>query len=58
MVRLSLLFISVLTLFCYMIPGFILRKTKIADANFAKSLSVFTLYVAGCNDFTRFYGRI
>ena len=46
MVRLSLLFISVLTLFCYMIPGFILRKTKIADANFAKSLSVFTLYVA------------
>lgn len=46
MVKVSLLFVSVFTLFCYMIPGFILRKTKIADKNFAKSLSVFTLYVA------------
>ena len=46
MVKVSLLFISVFTLFCYMIPGYILRKTKLADANFAKALSVFTLYVA------------
>ncbi|MBQ3088398.1 MAG: AEC family transporter [Clostridia bacterium] len=46
MVNVSLLFISVFTLFCYMIPGFILRKTKIADDGFAKALSVFTLYVA------------
>lgn len=46
MVKVSLLFISVLTLFCYMIPGFILRKTKLADNGFAKTLSVLTLYVA------------
>jgi len=45
-VKVSLLFISVLTLFCYMIPGFILRKTKLADDGFAKALSVLTLYVA------------
>lgn len=46
MVKVSLLFISVLTLFCFLIPGFILRKTKLADNGFAKALSVFTLYVA------------
>ena len=46
MVKVSLLFISVFTLFCYMIPGFILRKTKLADNGFAKALSIFTLYVA------------
>lgn len=46
MVKVSLLFISVLTLFCYMIPGFILRKTKLADNGFARALSIFTLYVA------------
>lgn len=46
MVKVSLLFISVLTLFCYMIPGFILRKSKLADNGFAKALSIFTLYVA------------
>ena len=46
MVKVSLLFISVLTLFCFMIPGFILRKTKLADNGFAKVLSIITLYVA------------
>ena len=46
MVKISLLFVSVFTLFCYMIPGYILRKTKLADNSFAKVLSVFTLYVA------------
>lgn len=46
MVKLSVLFVSVFTLFCYMIPGFILRKTKLADEGFAKALSIFTLYVA------------
>lgn len=46
MVKVSLLFISVLTLFCFMIPGFILRKTKLADNGFAKALSIITLYVA------------
>ena len=46
MVKFSVLFISVLTLFCYMIPGFILKKTKIADKSFTKGLSVYTLYVA------------
>jgi predicted permease len=29
-----------------MIPGFILRKTGVTDSNFAKALSVLTLYVA------------
>ena len=46
MVNVSLLFIAVFTLFCYMIPGFILRKTKLADDGFTKALSVVTLYVA------------
>ena len=46
MVKVSLLFLSVLTLFCFMIPGFVLRKTKLASEHFAKVLSVFTLYVA------------
>ena len=46
MVKVSLLFLSVLTLFCFMIPGFILRKTKLADNGFAKALSIITLYVA------------
>lgn len=45
MIKVSLLFISVLTLFCYMIPSFILRKTKLANQGFAKTMSVFTLYV-------------
>ena len=42
----SLLFISVVTLFCYMVPSFILRKTNLVGENFAKILSVITLYVA------------
>lgn len=42
----KLLIISVITLFCYLIPGFILRKTNLVDEGFSKSLSVFTLYVA------------
>lgn len=29
-----------------MVPGFLLRKTKLVDQSFAKGLSVFTLYVA------------
>ncbi len=40
------LFISVATLFCYMLPGFILKKTKLADDHFAKNLSLQVLYVA------------
>jgi len=46
MVRISLLFISVFTLFCFMLPGFILRKTKLVEQGFAKGLSVFTIYFA------------
>lgn len=46
MVKISLLFTSVLTLFLFMIPGFILKKTRLVDNGFAKTLSVFTLYVA------------
>lgn len=46
MVKISLLFTSVFTLFCYMIPGFLLRKFKLVDQGFAKMMSVFTLYVA------------
>ncbi len=40
------LFISVFSLFCFMIPGFILRKTKLIDEKFSKALSVLTIYVA------------
>ena len=46
MVKVSVLFISVCTLFCFMIPGFILRKVRLANDSFAKNLSVFVLYVA------------
>lgn len=46
MVKVSLLFISVFTLFCFMIPGYILKKTKLVDQHFAKGMSVYTLYVA------------
>lgn len=46
MVKTSLLFISVATLFLFMIPGFLLRKFKLAGNDFAKSLSVLVLYVA------------
>lgn len=45
MVDVSLLFISVFTLFLFMIPGFILKKSGLADDSFAKALSLFTLYV-------------
>lgn len=46
MVNISILFISVFTLFCFMVPGFILRKTKLVDDGFAKNLSIYILYVA------------
>lgn len=46
MVKISTLFISVFTLFLFMLPGFVLKKTKIADGAFPKSLSVLTLYIA------------
>lgn len=46
MVKVSLLFFSVFTLFCYMIPGFILRKTRLVEDSFAKALSQYTLYLA------------
>lgn len=46
MIKVSLLFFSVLTLFCYMIPGFILRKSRLVEDSFAKALSKYTLYVA------------
>lgn len=46
MVDAKLLLISVITLFCYMALGFVLRKTKIADENFSKYMSVYTIYAA------------
>ncbi len=46
MVKVSLLFISVLTLFCYMVPGFILKKTKLVGDEFTKGLSLYVLYIA------------
>lgn len=45
-VDIGILTSSVLTLFLFMLPGFIVRRTGIADAHFSKSLSVLTLYVA------------
>lgn len=46
MTLIKLLFISVLTLFCYVMIGFILRKTKLVNEGFAKNFSVYVLYVA------------
>ncbi len=46
MIDISTLFISVFTLFLFMLPGFIVRKTKIANTEFPKSLSILTLYIA------------
>lgn len=41
-----ILLVSVATLFSFMLPGFLLRKTKLADNHFAKSLSLYVLYIA------------
>ncbi len=46
MIEISTLFISVFTLFLFMLPGFIVKKTGIANSEFPKSLSVLTLYIA------------
>ncbi len=46
MIKISLLFNSVLTLFLFMIPGFILKKSGLADNKFPKAMSLYTLYVA------------
>lgn len=46
MINISLLFISVMTLFLYMVPGFVLKKTGLAGEGFAKALSVYVLYIA------------
>lgn len=46
MIKISLLFVSVITMFCFMIPGFILRKLRLAGDTFAKSMSVFVMCVA------------
>lgn len=46
MISVFLLFMSVLTLFCYMIPGFVLKKTKLVGNEFARGLSQYTLYIA------------
>lgn len=45
-VDILVLFVSVATLFCFMIPAFILRKSGLADDSFAKNLSLFVLYIA------------
>ncbi len=41
----KILFFAVLTLLCYIGIGFVLRKTKLASEDFAKSFSVYTIYV-------------
>jgi len=46
MVDAKLLLISVITLFCYLFVGYILRKTKLVDTSFSRLLSVYVLYVA------------
>lgn len=46
MVDIKVLLISVVTLFCYLLVGFILRKVKLVDSNFSKLFSVYVLYVA------------
>lgn len=46
MVDVKVLLISVITLFCYLLVGFILRKVKLVDSSFSKLFSVYVLYVA------------
>ncbi len=46
MVNIEVLFVSVFTLFLFMIPGFILRKLKLIDGGFSKNLSLLVLYIA------------
>ncbi len=46
MIKISILFISVITMFCFMIPGFVLRKLKLAGDSFAKNMSVFVMCIA------------
>ncbi len=45
MIKISLLVVSVATLFCYIAIGFILRKVKLAEDAFAKNVSVMVIYV-------------
>ena len=46
MVDIKVLLISVITLFCYLLVGFILRKTNVVNSVFSKCFSVYVLYVA------------
>ncbi len=46
LVNISLLFFSVFSLFCFMAPGYLLRKTKLVGDELAGVLSKITLYVA------------
>lgn len=46
MIDIKVLFISVFTLFLFMIPGFILRKLRLIDGSFSKNLSLLVLYIA------------
>lgn len=46
MIKISILFVSVITMFCFMIPGFVLGKLKLAGDAFAKNMSVFVMCVA------------
>lgn len=46
MVDPKLLLISVITLFCYLFVGFVLRKLNLVDTSFSRLLSVYVLYVA------------
>lgn len=53
----SLLIKAVASLFCFMAIGFIIKKIKIADDNFSKSLSVFLVYIAQIAMFLHGYIR-
>ena len=46
MIKISILFVSVITMFCFMIPGFVLAKLTLAGDSFAKNMSVFVMCVA------------
>ena len=45
-VSIGLLIVSVATLFCYILIGFVLNKTRLAGKDFASSISVFVVYGA------------
>ncbi|MBR2861004.1 MAG: AEC family transporter [Clostridia bacterium] len=53
----KVIFLAVCTLFCFMIPGFVLRKLNLVGDSFTKSASVLTINITQCAMFLLSYVR-